>query len=266
MFLFPFSDDNPTSNKPIITYCIIGICCFIFLWQITLPPDLYVSSIYNFGVVPASLLGERENYIPSNLTLFTSMFMHGGWMHLIGNMVFLWIFGDNIEDSMGKGKFLFFYLLCGVLAAFSQALIDPMSEIPMIGASGAIAGVLGAYLLLHPRANVNVLFWVLIFATVIRVPASIVLGFWIVSQFFSADFSGGAEGGVAYLAHIGGFIAGMALIAFFKKPEIPIWDKPHSNPFESLDIELTKILRGSKVEEGSFKEDFIKSSDEIKKH
>tara|TARA_Y100000590_G_scaffold470612_1_gene666960 strand:+ start:20354 stop:21154 length:801 start_codon:yes stop_codon:yes gene_type:complete len=266
MFLFPFSDDNPTNNKPIITYCIIGICCFIFLWQITLPPDLYASAIYNFGFVPASLLGERESYISSNLTLFTSMFMHGGWMHLIGNMVFLWIFGDNIEDSMGRGKFLFFYLLCGVLAAFAQALIDPLSEIPMIGASGAIAGVLGAYFLLHPKANVNVLFWILFFVTVIRVPASIVLGFWIVSQFFSADFSGGAEGGVAYLAHIGGFIAGMALISFFKKTEVPIWDKPNSSPFESLDLELTKILQGSKVEEGSFKEDFIKSSDKTKRH
>ena len=267
MFLFPFSDDNPTNSRPIVTYCIIGICCFIFLWQFTLPQQLFESAIYNFGVVPASLLGSKESYLPAALTIFTSMFMHGGWMHLIGNMVFLWIYGDNIEDSMGRGKFIIFYLLCGVIAAYTQALIDPSSEIPMIGASGAIAGVLGAYLLLHPKANVNVLFWFIIFVTVIRVPASIVLGFWIVSQFFSLDFTGGGEGGgVAYFAHIGGFVAGMAFILFFKRPEVPIWDKPHSNAFETTDLQLTKILQGKIDKVDNFKEDFIKSADEKKRH
>ena len=263
MFFFPFSDDNPTSSRPYVTYCIIGMCCFIFLWQITLPPNLFESSVYNFGVIPASLLGSKEGYLPSGLTILTSMFMHGGWMHLIGNMVFLWIYGDNIEDSMGRGKFIVFYILSGVVAAYTQAYIDPTSEIPMIGASGAIAGVLGAYLLLHPKANINVLLVIFFFISVIRVPASIVLSFWIISQFFSADFSSASDGGVAYLAHIGGFIAGIALIPFFKRAGIPLWDKPHSNAFETTDIELTKILQGDKID--SFKEEFIKKANKSKK-
>ncbi len=214
MFFFPFSDDNPATNRPYICYILIGISCFIFLWQATLPTDLNNNAIYNFGVVPASLLGEKEAYIPSFLTIFSSMFMHGGWMHLIGNMVFLWIFGDNVEDSMGRVKFICFYLLSGIAAALLQAIIDPASEIPMIGASGAIAGVLGAYLILYPRANVNVLFWLFIFITVIRVPAFIVLGFWIIRQYFSASFSCDAAA-VAFFAHIGGIIYGALPIFLF---------------------------------------------------
>ena len=175
MFFFPISDDNESGSRPLVCYFIIGICCFIFLWQSTLPINLNQEAIYNFGVVPAAVLGSQESFISPYLTIFTSMFMHGGWMHLIGNMVFLWIFGDNIEDSMGHKKFLIFYLVCGIAAALLQALINPESSIPMIGASGAIAGILGAYLVLHPRANVNVLFWLFIFITVIKVPAFIVL-------------------------------------------------------------------------------------------
>ena len=133
MFFFPFSDDNPTQNTPYVTYFLIGVCCFIFLWQFTLPPQLFESAVYNFGVVPASLLGSKEGYLPATTTIFTSMFMHGGWMHLIGNMLFLWIFGDNVEDSMGRAKFIIFYLLAGIAAAYTQAFIDPSSEIPMIG-------------------------------------------------------------------------------------------------------------------------------------
>ena len=109
MFFFPFSDDNPTQNTPYVTYFLIGVCCFIFLWQFTLPPQLFESAVYNFGVVPASLLGSKEGYLPATTTIFTSMFMHGGWMHLIGNMLLLWIFGDNVEDSMGRVKFIIFY-------------------------------------------------------------------------------------------------------------------------------------------------------------
>ncbi|HIO05284.1 MAG TPA: rhomboid family intramembrane serine protease [Gammaproteobacteria bacterium] len=264
MFFFPFSDDNPTKNRPYVTYFLIGICCFIFLWQFTLPPQLFESSVYNFGVVPASLLGSKEGYLPATMTIFTSMFMHGGWMHLIGNMLFLWIFGDNVEDSMGRIKFIIFYLLAGIAAAYTQAFIDPSSEIPMIGASGAIAGVLGAYLLLHPKANVNVLLWIIIFITVIRVPASIVLGFWIISQFFYFGLSTGGEGGVAYFAHIGGFIAGMALIPFFKNAEIPLWEQSQTKAFETRDFDLQELIPGNKVD--GFMEDFIKDADERKKH
>ncbi len=190
--------------------------------------------------------------------------MHGGLMHLGGNMLFLWIFGDNVEDSMGRIKFIIFYLLAGIAAAYTQAFIDPSSEIPMIGASGAIAGVLGAYLLLHPKANVNVLLWIIIFITVIRVPASIVLGFWIISQFFYFGLSTGGEGGVAYFAHIGGFIAGMALIPFFKNAEIPLWEQSQTKAFETRDFDLQELIPGNKVE--GFMEDFIKDADKKKKH
>ena len=123
MFFFPISDDNLSNSKPYVCYSIIAICCFIFLWQSTLPADLNSNAIYNFGVIPAALLGDQPSFISPFLTVFTSMFMHGGWMHLIGNMVFLWIFGDNIEDSMGHKKFLFFYLICGLLAALLLSLI-----------------------------------------------------------------------------------------------------------------------------------------------
>ena len=173
--------------------------------------------------------------------------MHGGWMHLIGNMVFLWIFGDNIEDSMGHKKFLFFYLICGLLAALLQALINPSSPVPMIGASGAIAGILGAYLVLHPKANVNVLFWLFIFITVIKVPAFIVLSVWIVSQFFSASI--GSEGGVAYFAHIGGFIAGGLLISFLNTPKLSYFRRVtlnHLSQANFLSMEcLVKEKRGT---------------------
>ncbi|MDP6917407.1 MAG: rhomboid family intramembrane serine protease, partial [SAR86 cluster bacterium] len=182
----------------------------------------------------------------------------------IGNMVFLWIFGDNVEDSMGRVKFIIFYLLAGIAAAYTQALIDPSSEIPMIGASGAIAGVLGAYLLLHPKANVNVLLWIIIFITVIRVPASIVLGFWIISQFFYLGVSATGEGGVAYFAHIGGFIAGMALIPFFKGEGITLWEPAQSKAFETRDFNLQELIPGNKVD--GFMDDFIKDADDRKRH
>ena len=263
MFFFPFSDDNPATSRPIVCYLLIGISCFIFLWQATLPADLSNKAIYNFGVVPASLLGEKEAYIPSFLTIFSSMFMHGGWMHLIGNMLFLWIFGDNVEDSMGKVKFICFYLLSGIAAALLQAIIDPTSEIPMIGASGAIAGVLGAYLILYPRANVNVLFWLIIFITVIRVPAFIVLGVWIISQFFSASFTGDGAG-VAYFAHIGGFIAGALLIAFFKDPHVKLFSQPQTEAFKTINFDMKDLVGSNK--KTSFMDDFIKDSENKKRH
>ena len=262
MFFFPFSDDNPTPSTPVICYILIAVCAFIFLWQFTLPKHLYESAVYSFGVVPASLLGNNASSIPPLLTVITSMFMHGSWMHLISNMVYLWIFGDNIEDSMGRGRFILFYLACGFVAAFTQAMIDPTSEIPMIGASGAVAGILGAYLLLHPKANVNVLFWIIIFITTVRVPAFIVLGVWIVGQFFSV--TGGGEGGVAYFAHIGGFLAGMILIPFFKKSSIPILDNPRSKPFESKAFNLSDLSSDNKVK--GFMDEFIKDSNKRKPH
>jgi len=262
MFFFPFSDDNPTTDKPYVCYCLIAICVFVFLWQSSLPTNLSNEAVYNFGVVPAALLGDQESYISPSLSVFTSMFMHGSWMHLIGNMVFLWIFGDNIEDSMGRGKFIIFYLLSGIGAAYLQAIIDPSSSIPMIGASGAIAGVLGGYLLLHPKANVNVLMWIIIFISVIRIPAFIVLGFWIIGQFFNASF--GAEGGVAYFAHIGGFVAGMILIPFFKRADISLFQEPHSQAFQSTNFDFSNLR--SKNSSDNFMQDFIDSANKKDKN
>ena len=262
MFFFPFSDDNPTTDRPYVCYCLIAICFFIFLWQSSLPTNLSNEAVYNFGVVPAALLGDQESYITPYLSIFTSMFMHGSWMHLIGNMVFLWIFGDNIEDSMGRVKFFAFYLLSGIGAAYLQALIDPSSTIPMIGASGAIAGVLGGYLLLHPKANVNVLMWIIIFISVIRIPAYIVLGFWIIGQFFNASF--GAEGGVAYFAHIGGFVAGMILIPFFKRTNISLFQEPHSQAFQSANFDFNALR--SRNSSDNFMQDFIDSANKKDKN
>jgi len=262
MFFFPFSDDNPTTSRPYVCYCLIGICVFVFLWQNTLPTNLSNEAVYNFGVVPAALLGNQESYISPILSVFTSMFMHGSWMHLIGNMVFLWIYGDNIEDSMGRGRFIIFYLLSGIGAAYLQAIIDPSSSIPMIGASGAIAGVLGGYLLLHPKANVNVLMWIIIFISVIRIPAFIVLGFWIIGQFFNASF--GTEGGVAYFAHIGGFVSGMILIPFFKRADISLFQEPQSQAFQSTNFDFSN-LRSSNSSD-NFMQDFIDSANKKDKN
>ena len=258
MFFFPISDDNQSNSKPYVCYSIIAVCCFIFLWQSTLPTDLNQNAIYNFGVIPAALLGDQQSFISPALTVFTSMFMHGGWMHLIGNMVFLWIFGDNIEDSMGHKKFLFFYLICGLLAALLQALINPSSPVPMIGASGAIAGILGAYLILHPKANINVLFWIIIFITVVKVPAFIVLSVWIISQFF------GSTGGVAYFAHIGGFIAGALLIYFFKYPHIELFQEGNTNSFESSNLNLDGFFK--KRKQRDFMQEFIDTANKKDKN
>ena len=225
MFI-PLRDDNPLSRIPFqyVTVALIAASTGIFLFEITAPSPENV--VYSLGLIPAVLFGQAElapelYLVPSWATLFTSMFLHGGWFHLIGNMLFLWIFGDNIEDSMGHGRFIVFYLLCGLAAAFAQAGVDPASEVPMIGASGAISGVLGAYLLLFPRARVQVLILLGVFTRIVPIPALYVLGFWIVMQVINGVFSwGGLGGGVAWFAHIGGFAVGLALIKVFQRRPI----------------------------------------------
>ncbi len=204
----------------------IAMCVAVFIYQASLsgPPGNVFA--FKYGAIPSVVFGldslpEEVPAIPAGLTLLTSMFLHGGWMHLLGNMLYLWIFGNNIEDVMGHAKFILFYLLCGVLAALSHASIDPASQIPMVGASGAISGVLGAYLLLFPRAYVLVLLPAI---GMTRVPAAIVLGMWFVTQLISGGMSVGTSGGgVAFFAHIGGFVAGMALIGLFKRPDVPFF-------------------------------------------
>jgi membrane associated rhomboid family serine protease len=214
--MIPLKDDNPTVNKPVVTYFIIVLCVLIFLIQ--LGSQSYESGqlFYSYGLIPSVLMGHKQlpldlYVIPGLLTIFTSMFMHGGFMHLAGNMLYMWIFADNIEDSLGSKKFLIFYLLAGVGAAMTQVLIDVNSQVPMVGASGAIGGVLGAYLINHPNAKVLVLIPFGFFSQLIKIKSLYVLGFWFILQFISSG------GGVAYAAHIGGFISGIILILFFNK-------------------------------------------------
>ena len=185
------------------------------------PTYITEQNFLSFGMIPAILFGHSElsgplKIIPPFLSIFTSMFLHGGWMHIIGNMTYLYIFGDNIEERLGKLKFVIFYLVTGIVAAFSQALIDPTSTVPMIGASGAIAGVLGGYLVLYPKAKIKVFFWFIIFVKIIKIRAFIVLGGWIIIQFISFSGTDLNSGGVAYAAHIGGFISGVLLINIMK--------------------------------------------------
>jgi membrane associated rhomboid family serine protease len=216
--MIPLKDDNPTSGKPLITYFIIGLCTLIFLIQLSSQSYKTGQLFYSYGLIPSVLMGNNElpmdlYAIPGWLTIFTSMFMHGGFMHLIGNMLYMWIFADNIEDNLGSQKFLVFYILSGVGAAMTQVFMDTNSQIPMVGASGAIGGVLGAYLINHPNAKVLVLIPFGFFSQLIKIKALYVLGFWFILQFISSG------GGVAYAAHIGGFVSGIILILFFNKKD-----------------------------------------------
>jgi len=214
--MIPLKDDNPTSGKPIITYFIIGLCVLIFLMQLGSESYKTGQLFYSYGLIPSVLMDHNKlpidlYAIPGWLTIFTSMFMHGGFMHLIGNMLYMWIFADNIEDNLGSTKFFIFYFLSGAGAAMTQVLMNTHSQVPMVGASGAIGGVLGAYLINHPNAKVLVLIPFGFFSQLIKIRALYVLGFWFILQFISSG------GGVAYAAHIGGFISGVILILFFNK-------------------------------------------------
>ena len=214
--MIPLKDDNPTSSKPIVTYFIIGLCVLVFLMQLGSQSYRTGQLFYSYGLIPSVLMGHGQlpmdvYIVPAYITIFSSMFMHGGFMHIIGNMLYMWIFADNIEDDLGSKKFIIFYLLSGIGAAMTQVLIDTHSQVPMVGASGAIGGVLGAYLINHPKAKVLVLIPFGFFSQLIKIRALYVLGFWFILQFISQG------GGVAYAAHIGGFVSGIILILFFNK-------------------------------------------------
>lgn len=228
--MFPLHDDNPTEITPLVTIALIVLCSLVFFYEASLPERAGEAFVFSYGAIPAVIFGHEEAPLetavgfPVTFTLLSSMFLHGSWMHLIGNMLYLWIFGNNVEDAMGHVKFVVFYVVCGVLAAMSHALTDPTSTMPMVGASGAISGVLGAYLLLYPRAQVLIAiplgpipwWWPRFY-----VPAGFVLGFWFVLQLLSGGMSlGQGGGGVAWFAHVGGFVAGMALIGVFKDPRV----------------------------------------------
>ena len=225
--LLPVFDRNPLRIIPFqfMTISVIAVCVLIFLWQLNLPPMMAERAVLVYGMIPSVLLGPdtldpQLAPIPAGLTLLTSVFLHGDWWHLLGNMLFLWVFGDNIEDSMGHWKFLLFYLLCGAAAGLVQAVMGPDLQTPTVGASGAVAGVLGAYVMLHPRVKVLVLAfkWFPLY-----LPAYLVLLLWFGFQVFSVWFGGGGQ--VAWWAHIGGFIAGAVLVALFRDKSVQLFDQ-----------------------------------------
>ena len=220
--MIPIYDDNPALGKPLLVITIIVICIIIWFWQSGLSYQDNNTVIINFGLTPKVFL---SGPLLSFFTLFTSMFMHGGFMHLAGNMLYLWIFGDNIEGALGHFRFVIFYFLCGTAAAFTQILSAPDSTIPMIGASGAVSGVLGAYLIFYPRARIRTFVFLGIFITFLRLPAVLLLGFWILGQVISAVISNPGSPGVAWFAHLGGFFMGMLLAPLLKKPNISIFQK-----------------------------------------
>jgi membrane associated rhomboid family serine protease len=215
--MLPLKDLNPTHSRPYVTWVLIILNTLVFLFQWTLDSAGELDAFFlSYALIPASLTANPLS--GELLTIFTSMFMHGGLAHLLGNMLYLWIFGDNIEDRMGHGRYLLFYLGGGVAAAAAQIAIDPHSPVPMVGASGAIAAVLGGYLLEFPHARIRSIIFLGYFIRFVHVPAIIVLGFWFVLQFFNgflALSATAAEGGVAYFAHIGGFVAGVVLVKLF---------------------------------------------------
>jgi len=226
--MIPLKDDTPSGVKPYVTISLIAACSAVFLWQRSLNAEDGRRAVAALGAIPAVLLTDARlppdlQWIPRYGTLFTSMFLHGGWLHLAGNMLYLWIYGDNVEDGMGHARYLVFYVVCGVAAISAQALSDPHSAYPIIGASGAISGVLGAYLLLFPRAKVLTLVLLPFFVTTLRLPAMLLLLLWFAVQLVSdlAIHDGGAS--VAFRAHIGGFLTGMLLAPLLKRRDVPLF-------------------------------------------
>lgn len=230
--MFPYRDDNPTLQTPVATIAIIAanVAAWLLIQGMGAEPALS-QSVCELGLIPGDFLNRLPDgaAVPMGggyacvlsgsaawYTPLTSMFMHGGWLHLLGNMWFLWLFGNNVEDSMGRMRYVFFYLLCGLTAAATQTFLNPSSPIPMVGASGAISGVMGAYVLLYPRVRVHLLLVLVIFITTISLPAWVMLGYWFLLQLLGGAAAAGQEGGVAFWAHVGGFAAGAALIPLFK--------------------------------------------------
>lgn len=216
--MIPIRDENPTRSIPWVTIAFIAANIGVFIYENTLDPQALEAFWVTWSIVPARLLADPLS--PAEIaTVFTSMFMHAGWVHLIGNMLYLWIFGNNIEDRLGPARFVVFYLVCGIMGASAQVVTAPGSSVPMLGASGAIAGVLGSYLLLYPGASIVTIIPVFFFIEVARVPAYLVIGFWFVLQLGSGLASLGAAvstGGTAWFAHLGGFAAGVVL-------SLPVW-------------------------------------------
>lgn len=227
--LLPLHDDNPLRHIRFgyWTAGFIAACVLVFGYQALLPEREGMRFVFAYGAIPSVIFGRvalppELGSIPGWLSLITSMFLHGGFMHLAGNMLFLWVLGDNVEDALGHFRFVVFYVLCGIAAALSHALVEPASQVPMIGASGAISGVIGAYLVLHPTAPIRTL----VVNSIVSLPAFVVLGLWIVFQFANAAMAQAGEAGIAWWAHIGGFFAGVILIFVMRFRDVPLFDRP----------------------------------------
>jgi len=230
--MFPLRDDNPTTITPIVTWTLIAINVLVFFYELSLGQRMSQVFVYQYGAIPAVIFGDKHlpaniAVIPPAMSIFTSIFLHGGWAHLIGNMWYLWIFGNNIEEAMGRLRFVFFYLICGILASFCHILFNANSPIPTIGASGAISGVLGGYLMLYPRARVLTLIYLYFFVRLIQIPAGYLLGFWFIFQVLSGSMAGRQMGGgIAFWAHAGGFVFGILLVGLFKRREVRFFNPP----------------------------------------
>ncbi|MEQ9642907.1 MAG: rhomboid family intramembrane serine protease [Alphaproteobacteria bacterium] len=243
--MIPLHDDTPTRRFPFVTVAIIAACVLVYLWQFVLPAPADARFVYALGFIPAVWFDGRTlpaelAMVPTVATALTSMFLHGGFMHLAGNMLYLWIFGNNVEDAMGHARFVAFYVISGIVAVAAHGLSDPASTTPLVGASGAIAGVLGAYLLLHPKARVLVLIPLGIIFWTMRLPAVVVLVGWFGLQFLQVAIGGG--GNVAWWAHIGGFVAGIAMIPIFKERGVLLFDR--ARPRGRSGVPLVSRRRG----------------------
>src|SRR3954462_592521 len=247
--MFPYRDDNPTLATPFVTLLLIGlnVVSWVVVQGMGAEPNLS-RSVCELGLIPGEFLGRLPDGFsipmsrtmacviegdPSWYTPLTSMFLHGGWFHLIGNMWFLWVFGNNVEDSMGHVRYLAFYILCGLAAAAAQTYMNPSNPIPMVGASGAISGVMGAYIVLYPKVRVHMLVILGFFITRIVVPAYLMLGYWFIIQLVGGGLSG-EQGGVAFWAHVGGFVAGAIMIHLFRDPELVEKHRAMSRTTEGL--------------------------------
>ncbi len=227
--LLPLADNNPLKyiRHAYINWSVIGICFVVFAYELSLADHGAEIFLLGYGAIPAVIFGDAHlapdiAKLPGWATLVSSMFLHGGVAHIAGNMLFLWILGDNVEDALGHKRYVMFYLVCGIAAALAHALAEPGSRVPMVGASGAISGVIGGYLILHPRAPIKTLIWVFI----VELPAWLVLGIWALFQLLSAFGSaGGAGGGVAWWAHVGGLGAGILLIAPLRRKQVALFDR-----------------------------------------
>ena len=225
--MIPLRDDNPSELRPIVSITMIVACVVVFLWELGLDAAALQHAFLSLGAVPALLTGDARleaglARMPVWATVLTSMFLHGSWLHLGGNMLYLWIFGDNVEDAFGHLRFAIFYVVCGVAAVTAQVLPEPQSQVPMVGASGAISGVLGAYLLLYPRARVLVAIPLGWYLDVRHLPALLVLILWFVIQLVSS-LPGDGQVGIAFRAHIGGFVAGLVLAPFLRRQGVALF-------------------------------------------